>query len=49
MFYRSMTVPEQTHIASALAFELAHVEIKPKPLQKTGCCKYEDSAASTAG
>ncbi|MEO5668361.1 MAG: catalase [Bdellovibrionota bacterium] len=28
-FYRSMTKPEQTHIASAFAFELAHVEVKP--------------------
>lgn len=27
LFYRSMTVPEQNHIASALAFELAKVEI----------------------
>jgi len=28
MFFRSMTEPEQNHIASALAFELAHVEFK---------------------
>ena len=27
LFYRSMTEPEQTHIASALAFELAKVEV----------------------
>ncbi|WP_367871761.1 catalase [Luteolibacter sp. Populi] len=29
MFFRSMTPPEQNHIASALAFELAKVEIVP--------------------
>jgi catalase len=28
MFFKSMTPPEQNHIASALAFELANVEIK---------------------
>ncbi len=28
-FYRSMTDPERNHIASALAFELARVEVKP--------------------
>ena len=28
MFFRSMTKPEQTHIVSAFAFELAHVETK---------------------
>ena len=35
-FYRSMTAPEQTHIISAFAFELAKVETKPIRLRMLG-------------
>ncbi len=36
MFFRSMTEPEQTHIVSAFAFELAHVETKAVRLRMLG-------------
>jgi len=36
MFFRSMTEPEQRHIISAFAFELAHVETKPIRLRMLG-------------
>ncbi|MES2438387.1 MAG: catalase [Verrucomicrobiota bacterium] len=44
MFFRSMTPPEQNHIASALAFELAHVEIKPIRRKMLGHLKNIDTA-----
>jgi len=44
MFFRSMTPPEQNHIASALAFELAHVEIKPIRCKMLGHLQNIDSA-----
>jgi len=36
LFFRSMTEPEQRHIVSAFAFELAHVETKPIRLRMLG-------------
>ncbi len=36
MFFRSMSLPEQTHIISAFAFELAHVETKAIRLRMLG-------------
>jgi catalase len=36
LFFRSMTPPEQTHIVSAFAFELAHVETKAIRLRMLG-------------
>ncbi len=36
MFFRSMTEPEQRHIISAFAFELAKVESKPIRLRMLG-------------
>ena len=36
MFFRSMTKPEQMHIVSAFAFELAHVEAKAIRLRMLG-------------
>ncbi|MES2657961.1 MAG: catalase [Verrucomicrobiota bacterium] len=44
MFFRSMTDPEQNHIASALAFELAHVEIKEIRRKMLGHLKNIDTA-----
>lgn len=43
-FYRSMTEPEQNHIASALAFELARVEIKPIRQKMLGHLEQIDEA-----
>ena len=43
-FFRSMTEPEQNHIASALAFELAHVEIKPIRQKMLGHLRNIDTA-----
>ncbi len=44
MFFRSMTPPEQNHIASALAFELAKVEIVPIRERMLGHLANIDSA-----
>ncbi|MDB6079525.1 MAG: Catalase [Akkermansiaceae bacterium] len=44
MFFRSMSEPEQNHIASALAFELAHVEIKPIRQKMLGHLQNIDQA-----
>jgi catalase len=43
LFYRSMTPPEQNHIASALAFELAKVEIVPIRERMLGHLAHIDS------
>jgi catalase len=43
-FYRSMTEPEQNHIASALAFELARVEVKPIRQKMLGHLENIDTA-----
>jgi catalase len=43
-FYRSMTETEQNHICSALAFELAHVEIKAIRQKMLGHLKNIDAA-----
>ncbi len=42
MFFRSMTKPEQQHIVSAFAFELAHVETKAIRLRMLGHLKNID-------
>lgn len=44
MFFRSMTEPEQNHIASALAFELAHVEVKDIRVLMLGHLRNIDTA-----
>ncbi len=44
LFFRSMTAPEQNHIASALAFELAHVEVKPIRQKMLGHLRNIDQA-----
>ncbi|MES2925139.1 MAG: catalase, partial [Verrucomicrobiota bacterium] len=44
MFFQSMTPPEQNHIASALAFELAHVEIKDIRCKMLGHLQNIDAA-----
>ncbi|RYD24316.1 MAG: catalase [Verrucomicrobiaceae bacterium] len=44
LFFRSMTEPEQNHIASALAFELAHVEIKDIRVKMLGHLQNIDAA-----
>ncbi len=44
MFFKSMTPPEQNHIASALAFELAHVEIKDIRRKMLGHLQNIDAA-----
>jgi len=44
MFFRSMTDPEQNHIASALAFELAKVEFKEIRCKMLGHLKHIDTA-----
>lgn len=44
LFFRSMTEPEQNHIASALAFELAHVEMKEIRVKMLGHLKNIDTA-----
>lgn len=43
LFFRSMTPPEQTHIISAFAFELAKVETKPIRLRMLGHLANIDS------
>ncbi|MEO5714918.1 MAG: catalase [Luteolibacter sp.] len=44
MFFRSMTPPEQNHIASALAFELSHVEFKEIRCKMLGHLQNIDAA-----
>ncbi|MFD0893748.1 catalase [Luteolibacter ambystomatis] len=44
LFFRSMTPPEQNHIASALAFELAKVEIKEIRQRMLGHLQHIDAA-----
>ncbi len=44
MFFRSMTAPEQQHMISAFAFELAHVETKAIRLRMLGHLKTIDAA-----
>ena len=43
MFFRSMTEPEQQHMISAFAFELAHVETKAIRLRMLGHLKNIDA------
>jgi catalase len=43
-FFRSMSEPEQNHIASALAFELAHVDVKPVRQRMLGHLRNIDTA-----
>ncbi len=42
MFFHSMTEPEKNHIASAIAFELAHVEVKEIRCKMLGHLKNID-------
>jgi catalase len=43
-FYRSLTESEQNHIASALTFELAHVDVKPVRQRMLGHLHHVDLA-----